>query len=320
MKLNLPILHLLENSQNILIAGAGGGFDVFGGLPIYFALSEMGKTVHLANYSFSEPHLVGLKDQLTFLGEYVIGARGKVGRILPYYGEGYLAEWFAEIYGEDVTIWMFPRPGAEPLRLAYETLIEHLGIDALILVDGGVDSLMRGDEEKPGTLIEDSITLSAAKLLRLPVKILATLGFGTETEVCHHHTLENISALTKAQACLGACALTAEMNVFQLYEAATRYVMEQPVHEPSYIHARIISGVHGEFGNFHLYPNEHSWRYPVFVSPLNSLYWFFDVETVCRCNLLAEALIGTTSIRAALQIYSEYRRLFKIRPAQRIPY
>ena len=57
MQLNLPILHLLEKSQSILIAGAGGGFDVFAGLPLYFALRDLGKNVHLANYSFTDPTL-----------------------------------------------------------------------------------------------------------------------------------------------------------------------------------------------------------------------------------------------------------------------
>lgn len=54
MRLNLPILDQLQSSQNILIAGAGGGFDVFAGLPIYFTLREQGKTVHLANFSFAD--------------------------------------------------------------------------------------------------------------------------------------------------------------------------------------------------------------------------------------------------------------------------
>jgi hypothetical protein len=30
----IPFFHELEKAQNILIAGAGGGFDVFCGLPL----------------------------------------------------------------------------------------------------------------------------------------------------------------------------------------------------------------------------------------------------------------------------------------------
>jgi hypothetical protein len=48
-----PIFNRLESAQRVLIAGMGGGFDVYCGLPLYFALREAGKDVFLANLSFS---------------------------------------------------------------------------------------------------------------------------------------------------------------------------------------------------------------------------------------------------------------------------
>ena len=49
--MKLPFFNELEKAQTILIAGAGGGFDVFCGLPLYLWLKKAGKTVHLANLS-----------------------------------------------------------------------------------------------------------------------------------------------------------------------------------------------------------------------------------------------------------------------------
>lgn len=49
-KLRLP--YALESSQRVLVAGAGGGFDVYAGLPIYERLRSLGKTAFLANLSF----------------------------------------------------------------------------------------------------------------------------------------------------------------------------------------------------------------------------------------------------------------------------
>ena len=43
----------LRDCKRILLAGAGGGFDIFCGLPLYFALRRRGCEVHLANLSFS---------------------------------------------------------------------------------------------------------------------------------------------------------------------------------------------------------------------------------------------------------------------------
>ncbi len=322
MPLNLPILDRLTGCKSILIAGAGGGFDVFAGLPIYFALREAGYTVHLANYSFCDFAVAEIFSQPIPLHEdLVLGARPPEDKPIPYYPEGFLSTWFRDVRGEDVTIWMMAKTGAALLAEGYTALIKHLGTDALILVDGGVDSIMRGDESAPGTLIEDSISLAAASTLDLPVKLLACLGFGTEVEeeVCHHHALENIAALAKDGGFLGACALTPDMHAFQQFEAACRYVWEHPRHAKSHITTRVIPAVHGEFGNYQMYPEDRH-RGIVMISPLMSLYWFFDAEIVIRRNLLIDQLRETTSTREAIARYFSQRNRFKIRPKRTLPY
>jgi hypothetical protein len=321
VQLNLPILHLLHDKENILIAGAGGGFDIFAGLPIYFTLREMGKTVHLANYSFMDFGLAEVvSDPIKEIDGLLLGARGPIRFPIAYFPEGYLADWFTE-RGEDITVWMFERNGVLPLAQAYQHLIKKLNIDALLLVDGGVDSLMRGDEAAPGTLIEDSISLAAAQYLDVPVKLQVCLGFGTEVEegVCHHHALENMAALIKLGAFYGACALTPQMPAFQQYEAACRHAWERPedAHK-SHISTRIIPAVHGEFGDYHMYPNET--RQSVFISPLMGLYWFFDAVQVAACSLLVPALRETYTADQARRVGMNFYREHKKRPVQKIPY
>jgi hypothetical protein len=321
MQLNLPIFDKLKNSQNILISGAGGGFDVFAGLPLYFTLREAGKTVHLANFSFTEPQFASLiSDTHPLIAGLLIGTKGNIKFEIPYYPEGYLAEWFRTVQNENVTVWMMYRPGAAPLRIAYETLIKHLGIDALILIDGGVDSIMHGDEAQPGTIVEDSITLAAVELLDIPLKLHACLGFGTEYEesVCHHHALENIAQLAKQGGFLGACALTPQMVCFQRYESACRFAWEHPNREKSHISTRVIPAVHGEFGDFRMYDDV---RGGALISPLMSLYWFFDANTVIANNQFVRALRNTEDTIEAFSVVREMiRQNPKIRPARKIPY
>jgi hypothetical protein len=321
MQLNLPILPMLQDKQNILIAGAGGGFDVFAGLPLYFTLREMGKTVHLANYTFMDLKLAELMSQpIHEIPDLLMGVHGKVRIPTHYFPEGHLADWFAQ-RGEDVPVWIFDRTGAVPLARAYQHLIDKFKIDALILVDGGVDSLMRGDEEAPGTLIEDSISLAATQDLDIPVKIQACVGFGTEIEeaVCHHHALENMAALAKAGAFYGACALTPQMSAFQLYESACRHAWEQtPDAHKSHISTRIIPAVRGEFGNFHMYPR--AIQTPVFISPLMSLYWFFDANQVAASSYLVPALRETEDADEARNIGLRAYKAQTLRPIKRIPY
>jgi len=322
MQLNLPILDQLTDSHNILIAGAGGGFDVFCGLPIYFALKALGKTVHLANYSFTEFALAKIvsDDPIILADQILMGVRGALKHPLLYFPEGYLAQWFRDVRHEEVIVWMLGRTGVAPLIEGYQRLTTHLGIDAIILVDGGVDSLMRGDEEGSGTLLEDTVSLTAVETLSVPVKLLACIGFGTEVEeqVCHHHALENMAALIKAGAFLGSCALTAQMEAFQLFEAAARYVWEQPEHPKSHISTRVIPAVRGEFGNHHMYDEER--RASILVSPLMSLYWFFDAGKVIHHSLLAKPIRHTQTLRHAFQIAMTIIPNFKIRPRRALPY
>jgi hypothetical protein len=291
MQLNLPILHLLQNSQNILIAGAGGGFDIYSGLPIYFTLRDMGKNVQLANYSFSEfalaKHVGEIIEEIPTM---LIGAKGELKIDMYYYTEGYLADWFAKQEDEQI-IWMLPNEGPEAVKVAYKALVKKYNIDTLILVDGGVDSLARGDEQGPGSMLEDTISLLAVEELDIPIKILASIGFGTEVEesVDHYAALENMAGLIKGGGFYGSCSLTSQMDVFLKFEAACRHAWEGENRSKSHISTRIIPAAHGEFGDFHMYES----RTRVFISPLMSIYWFFDANVVLKRNLAADSMRGT---------------------------
>lgn len=48
-----PLFDRLRDAERILVAGAGGGFDVYAGLPVALALQHLGKRVHLGNLTFS---------------------------------------------------------------------------------------------------------------------------------------------------------------------------------------------------------------------------------------------------------------------------
>lgn len=50
MKLDsVPLFDRLAGCERVLLAGAGGGFDVFCGLPLYFALRRRGVAVELGD-------------------------------------------------------------------------------------------------------------------------------------------------------------------------------------------------------------------------------------------------------------------------------
>lgn len=63
--------------------------------------------------------------------------------------------------------WPVPR-----LARLYEFLAQRHNVDALIVMDGGSDSLMRGDEDGLGDPLEDACSLGAASLVSLKHKFL----------------------------------------------------------------------------------------------------------------------------------------------------
>jgi hypothetical protein len=249
----------------------GGGFDIFCGLPIYWTLREHGLRVHLANLSFTElgqieggerlnNSLIGVTADSTMLtlrlleaaqteAEQAFNTQG----ITIYFPERALAQWFRAERGEEMTIWCFGKTGVQPLLANYQQLVAQLDIDALVLIDGGVDGLMRGDEAGVGTFIEDIVSLAAVHALdSVPHKLLVCIDLGAEQDVAYAHVFENIAALTAEGGFLGACALASQMPAYQAYEAALLAVQGQGWQEPSVINSSIVSAVRGHYGNYHL--------------------------------------------------------------------
>lgn len=271
MDLNIPIIDELVKCKNLLIAGMGGGFDVFCGLPIYFELKKRGQNVHLANFSFSDIENARHGIRLT---PTLAGITFDPQSIYPYFPEFYLAEWLKINRKEDTAIWCFQKTGASPLTENYRILAEHLSLDGILLVDGGVDSLMRGDEAEKGTVIEDATSLFAVnELTNIKNRYVACVGLGAERDITYAHVFENIAAITKEGGFLGGCSLTPSMPAYQDFESAVLYVQGKPFHDPSVINSSIISAVRGNYGDYHLTDktkDSHLW-----ISPLMAIYWFF---------------------------------------------
>jgi len=195
--------------------------------------------------------------------------------------------------------------GVQPLVKQLTWIANENDIDTFIVVDGGVDVLMRGDEDDAGTVLQDFVILAAIDQLK-GQKILASIGFGAETEenVNHYRVLENIASLAAQDAFLGACALTRSMESFKRYQAACDQSWRK---RKSHIHSRVISAVEGGFGDLQIEGVTAnlllSTELRAFVNPLMSLYWFFDLSAVARQNLIIEHLKDTQTMSDAFQVF-----------------
>jgi hypothetical protein len=108
------------------------------------------------------------------------------------------------------------------------------------------------------------------------------------------------------------------MPVYQDYEAASRYVWEQPFHHKSQINMRVVSATRGEYGNHHLYDDYKP--LPVYVTPLMSLYWFFELDAVAKRSKLAPIIERGETIEELWTAAWRLMQRNRLRPKRQIPY
>ena len=232
----------------------------------------------------------------------------------------HLSAWLTERYGETPVFAIEPS-GARRVSAAYEWLANTLQPDSLVLVDGGTDSLMRGDEAGLATPEGDAVSLLATDALKgVSQKLLVCLGFGIDAHggVCHAHFLENLAALSRDDAYLGAWSLVHGSEEFQLYREACDFTFARLPQQPSIVNTSIIAAVDGRFGDVH--PTKRTEGSTLFINPLMGLYWSFRLQGVARRNLYLDQIRNTeTSEEVALAIERFRDSLPRTRPWTTIP-
>jgi hypothetical protein len=315
--LDLPFMKELESSDNILIAGAGGGYDVFSGLPLYFGLVSAGKRVSLANLSFTRLSLME-GERLT---PTMLTVAADTVRNDWYFPEQYLCEWLRDRQKQDVPIYCFERTGVKPLRASYETLVDKLRIDTVILVDGGTDSLMRGDEDGLGTPQEDIASIAAVSELDADRKMMACLGFGVDNYhgVSNALTFEAISELTRSGGFLGMISLLDDMPEVRKYREATEYVLQCMPMGESIVSNSILSALEGRYGNYHSTVRTRGSF--LWINPLMPVYWWFRLDVLADRILYLESMKNTHSYADVNQTIATFRQSYsgRIRYRHSIP-
>lgn len=314
--LNQPIRSRFQAGQRVLVAGAGGGYDVVCALPVFFALEAIGCDVHLASLSSAPLADVAQAVRHTESLVEVTAASTRPG----YFPEGWLARWFAERRGHPLSLWTFEATGVLPYHASYAYLARRLKLDAIVLVDGGIDSLLRGDEYSLGTPLWDALTLGAVNYLETPEKILVTTAFGAERwdDISHAQALARIADLTHEDALLGVASLlrtTPEGAAF--IEAAEYLFANQAYVRQSVVAAAMMAALRGDFGERPVGRTTRS--SPIWISPLLSLYWFFDLSAVAAQKRFLPRLLSTHTVTEAADRLQHFFDTHPRLPRESIP-
>ncbi|MDQ5937729.1 MAG: hypothetical protein QG574_5088 [Cyanobacteriota bacterium erpe_2018_sw_21hr_WHONDRS-SW48-000092_B_bin.40] len=309
----------LPANSRVLVTGAGGGFDVFCALPVALQLKENGHEVHLGNYSFT--NLEAVRGALTEK-ENLYGITGDSTLAKgDYFPELQLSRWWERTFAEKKAIWCYSRIGVRPLSQIFQHLQTTLNLDAIVVLDGGIDGLFKGNEFDLATPSMDAISIIAASTVTKCTKIYAFTAFGTEgaeSKVRHADALLRISELTASDAFFGVTALTKNSTIGrQFIEAVDNAHNHLPASQNSVIASSIVESLKGKFGNCRF--NAKTQVTPVWISALTSLYWFFDLDAVAKAKPYRNEVLETDNVTDVSDAIEKTRARMGVLPRADIP-
>jgi hypothetical protein len=170
--------------QNILMCGCGGGFDFVHSMNIYPTLIALGKRVYIHSYSFGEVGGIDPRAKTAWSEPVVkvIHAALKSNNGCHYDPELNMCAFLDEQYPDGAPHEIFASYAREwtvpTLTRFYSHLVQKYAIDAIVVFDGGSDSLMRGDEAGLGDPIEDAVSVMAVHLTKAALVIDENEGGG----------------------------------------------------------------------------------------------------------------------------------------------
>lgn len=267
-------------TSNTLFVGCGGGYDSYGAIPL---LGMADGNVCFASYSSKKDFL--FRESC----------------------EKDTVDWILKSYG--FNCYTLGKLGVQGLKDGLNHIVEKENIQCIVAVDGGVDALMRGDEENSGTLLEDSIVLGAINECDVDEKYLACVGMGTESEeqLNHYRILENIAELASTEDFLGSCSLLKQSKEFRKYKEICQFAWKN--NRKSHIQSRVEIAVEGKFGNIETGSNAQCYgvseEVPAFINPLMGIYWFFNLTAVAQLNKIIPQINTSRTFIDALMLYRQ---------------
>lgn len=319
-----------DRIQTVLLAGCGGGFDFVHGTTLIPELLARGKRIVIHSYSFGDPDRI--PDAPVVFDDPATGSRAR----LVQAGHAHDPHYAPEVHLADFLDTAFPQHAPHQiyasyarnftvpvLRDFYTGLVERHQIDAVVLIDGGSDSLMVGDEAGLGDPIEDAVSVAAVAALSAPeTKLLVSIGFGADrfNQVSDAASLRAVAELTATGGFLGAVSLESRQPGFQLYRAAIEHIYERQTFR-SALSGFILSAGEGHFGS-EIVPSWLASRVQpggFFVWPLMAMAWGFDVEAVAERSRVVDWIRDCTTVRDChIALYSG-RECLPVREIEDLP-
>ncbi len=278
----MKIIELLEEIEKAFLIGVGGGGDVVSTLIVgrFFQLFDV-ECVHggvvwerITRDPKPGPRAIDeiencdrINDCLAWIDESckINGLKPIVAQVSEFLGK--------EVVGVDIT------KGELGVRKSIEDFVDSYGIDVVVGVDAGGDSLAKGREENLCSPLADSIMLSALSEFN---SILAVVGFGSDGELSREEIESYLSEVAERGGLLGVSLLMKEDADELLNFVKNVYT------EASLIPVLAGTGFKGK---------RNVWgRREVEITIINALTFYVDLDVLVELTPLPNAVKGTKSV------------------------
>ena len=178
---------------------------------------------------------------------------------------------------------------------------------------------MRGDESGLGTPEEDLTSVAALAGIDGPERLVVSIGFGIDAYhgVSHGLVLENIAALERDGACLGAFSVSRTTREGALFLDAVAHAQKHTPDHPSIVNGSIAAAVQGAFGDVQFTSRTRGSE--LFINPLMSLCFAFELEG-WPALLYLDRIEHTYLMRQVSSAIELFREEIRQRPPRRIPH
>lgn len=153
----------------------------------------------------------------------------------------------------------------------------------------------------------------------VPCRLVCCLGFGLDAHhhVCHAYVLEAAAHLTACGGFLGVFSLLPQQAEFQALQQLVDQVSRTMPGRQSIIASSVVAAGQGHFCDHHV--DARTRGHELFLSPLTSTVWSFQVDALARRCLYLERIVGTWQQGEVTRTIRQFRDSIEPRPWKQLP-
>lgn len=280
---------LFKNARRALVVGIGGGGDIIGCVPTAKLLNFLGAETILGGLSWERkvvdpkigPRRIDELVNLKPLSETVALANAATRTT---YGTTFAESIVAEYYNRDTVI-VDINGGVEKTLRGLNEAVEKLGVDLVVGIDVGGDSLARGDEKGIRSPLADSIMLCVLARLRVR-SVHGVIGWGCDGELTLEELNRNVAEITAYGGLLGAKGMGSE-EAEEIQELVSRTYTEAS--------KMVAEAARGGYGERTIRAGSRK----LWLTPFATVTFYFEPRVVFNFSQLAKMVEKAHSLREA---------------------